>query len=88
MNLIFRHIRRVPLNRRFVVFLRSSLHNPADMRPIRTVARRVRIVFGVGVRVVQTVRGHPFDRARLNRERAAKRQKIFKPFRSLKAPVR
>src|SRR4051812_2240196 len=88
MNFIFHQIRRVAAHRRFGLNLCRSLHNPADMRPAETFDRRVRVFVGFGKSMVQAVRRHPADRARLQGNRPAKSQKIFEPFRRLESAMR
>ena len=50
--------------------------------------RRVRIAFLIGMLMMDAVRGDPEDRSAFERERAADRQEIFHPLRSLVAAVR
>ena len=51
------------------------------MRPPLAIARRVRIAFLVRELVMLTMRGHPQERAPLQRRRAANRKKVLKPLR-------
>ena len=58
----------------------GAAEDPADMRPVRAVTRAVRIFFRLGECVMDAVRRHPCDRARLNGERAAGAQKYSSHF--------
>ncbi len=78
----------VPAQHGGVVVHRLAHEDPAHVRPEGALARRVRIAVVVRVLVVDAVRGHPEDRAALERERAADRQEVLDPLVGLVAAVR
>ena len=45
----------------------------------RAFARRVRIAFLIGLLMMDAMRGHPEDRAALERQRAAEREEVLDP---------
>jgi hypothetical protein len=71
-------IGRVAGHERRVVVVRVAEDNPADVRPERVDARRMRIERFVRVLMVLPMDGHPEDRSALERQRAADGQEIFK----------
>jgi hypothetical protein len=62
--------------------------DPSHVRPEATVVRGVRIGVRVGVLVVQAVRRDPENRAALERQRAADREKVLEQLRYFVGPVR
>src|SRR6185503_6129181 len=50
------------------------------MRPPTTIARRVRVAGTISVRMVYAMRHHPLNRPALERQRAARRKKVFNWF--------
>ena len=85
---IFHQVGRITLFCRLRLILRGSLKYPAHMRPPNALLRAVRIFVRVGESVVQTVRRHPSDRAGLQTERAAGREKTHHPFGRRKSAMR
>ncbi len=53
--------------------------DPAHVGPPLAVARRMRIAILIGVAMVNAVRGHPENRAALERERGANGEEVLKP---------
>src|SRR5450756_1158827 len=62
--------------------------HPTHVRPEPADARRVRILWLVGVLMVQAVRGNPEHRTTLERERAADREEVVEQLERLESTVR
>jgi len=88
MHAIFHQIGRISSQRRFRMLLCCADQNPTDVRPPTAIARRMRIAFVIGVRVMYAMRGDPVDRTAFERQRATQREEIFERTRRLEPPVR
>ena len=85
---ILHQIGRIFLHRRLRLTLGRAAKYPADVRPIGSVTRAVRIFVAIGKGVMNTVRRDPSNRARLQTERSTRRQKAHHPGRCRKTAMR